>query len=473
MRDGETFTSERRRDLHICAVGIDRPMKRFGVGSFADFTCSEQVGEGTYGFVYKAVDKRNNEVVALKKMIIHKEMFGFPLCAVREIKFLKSLHHKNLVKLLDIVSAKSVEYLEDTKVHKSQVVKSTTETLQTADGKSSSHHAKKSDGRSKKDGDASITSSNKVTNSSDNKATDEENNATSQSINLSLCSNIYLVFEYIEHDLGGLVDAKYKFTLREIKSIMKQLFEVVDYLYERKIVHRDIKTSNILISNNHLIKLADFGLARSLIGYDGKEGKLDLTNNVITMWYKPPELLLGAVRYTYSVDVWSTGCVCAELELGRPLFPGKTEVQQLDLIFRSIGTPDDDVWNANATMLGLTTDGTSKMLKGLPRYVSSLKQSYSKQICDQTLTFLERVLVSDPTKRSSARTALTSSYFSTQPLPPLDPEDLGPLNITAGASLHEYQTKRKRREEIDAAGVAASAAVAAVPAAPFQYGAPI
>jgi len=105
---------------------------------------------------------------------------------------------------------------------------------------------------------------------------------------LKPCGNLYLVFEYVDHDLGGLIDAKHEFSLKAIKTIMKQLFEVLDFLFEKKVLHRDIKCSNILISNTHQIKLADFGLARTPL--TATEGG-DMTNNVITMWYKPPELV--------------------------------------------------------------------------------------------------------------------------------------------------------------------------------------
>lgn len=250
-----------------------------GIGSIASFDNLEQVGEGTYGYVYRARDKRNSQIVALKRLIIHKENSGFPLCAVREIKFLKSLNHKNIVRLNDIVTSKGCENLDT-------VIKPDPAKIAAARG--------------------------------ERKEREEIPNR-----DLQRCGNLYLVFEYMEHDLGGLIDAKYKFNLREIKCIMKQLLEVLEYLIEKKVMHRDIKSSNILISNHHHLKLADFGLARSRTSSDGREGGVkDMTNNVITMWYKPPELLMGDTRYSYPIDMWSAGCVLAELELGRPLFPG-------------------------------------------------------------------------------------------------------------------------------------------------------
>lgn len=361
-----------------------------GVGTIANYTLVEQVGEGAYGCVYRAQDKRTKELVALKRLVFSKESRGFPLNAVREIKFLRSLQHKNIVKLKDIATSKCAESLE-LKIPEKEDVE-------------------------KKD-----------------KKKDKKN------INISqYCGNLYLVFEYIEHDLGGLIDSKYKFSVPEVKCIMKQLFEVLDYLNEKKVIHRDIKSSNILLSNNHHVKLADFGLARSSISADGREGRVDLTNNVITMWYKPPELLLGAVRYTNAIDVWSTGCVLAELELGRPLFPGNNENKQLELIFKGIGTPTISSWNEVNELPNYET-----MYKVLPNYNTCIRDEYNKILSDQAINLLERILVADPAKRSSAKIALTSTYIITAP----DPNDIEPLGGLMGQSFHEYQIKQKRKQQ--------------------------
>ena len=188
----------------------------------------------------------------------------------------------------------------------------------------------------------------KVKRLNENKALDKVVNAVNSHLLHTRMDNTYLVFEYLDHDLAGLLDSKYEFTPSEVKCIMKQLFEVLKYLEDEHILHRDIKCGNILINNGHHVKLADFGLARSTI-VNGRGG-VDMTNNVVTMWYKAPELILGSVRYGHSVDVWSTACVMAELELGKPLMPGRTEVEQMDLICQVIGTPTEFSW-AEATEL--------------------------------------------------------------------------------------------------------------------------
>ena len=253
--------------------------------------------------------------------------------------------------------------------------------------------------------------------------------------------NTYLVFEYLDHDLAGLLDSKYEFTPLEVKCIMKQLFEVLKYLEDEHILHRDIKCGNILINNRHHVKLADFGLARSTI-VNGREGDVDMTNNVVTMWYKAPELILGSVRYGHSVDVCSTACVMAELELGKPLMPGRTEVEQMDLICQVIGTPTEFSW-AEATELPKYRE----CLNDTMQYKGNLKSKYSDKMSDNALSLLERTLVADPNKRSTASMALSSRYFNTAPLAP-QPHELEPLRLQSGSSLHEYQQKQIKKHAL-------------------------
>ena len=343
-----------------------------GVGSISCYHNFEQVGEGTYGYVFRAVDRRNNELVALKRLIFHKENLGFPLCAVREIKFLRSLHHKNIVKLLDIATSKGCEGYDGLIKPKTQKEEPAVAADPTAAGGGE-------EGKESKD----------VKEGKESKRDPQDS-----CLELQRCGNLYLVFEYVEHDLGGLIDAKYKFPTKAVKSIMLQLLEVLEFLIEKKIIHRDIKSSNILISDRHVIKLADFGLARSRTASDGREGKVDMTNNVITMWYKPPELLLGEQRYSHPVDMWSAGCVLAELELGRPIFPGKSESEQLDLICRVLGTPTEENWPGVTSM-----NYHDSLLKNMPKYTSTLRQAYSQKISEPVLGLLDRIFVADPTRR--------------------------------------------------------------------------
>lgn len=138
-----------------------------------------------------------------------------------------------------------------------------------------------------------------------------------------ISSSIYLVFEYMEHDLAGLAAGPgVKFSEPQVKCYMKQLLSGLEHCHSRGVLHRDIKGSNLLIDNEGVLKIADFGLANF---YDSKQ-KHPMTSRVVTLWYRPPELLLGATFYGVGIDLWSAGCILAELLAGKPIMPGRTEV---------------------------------------------------------------------------------------------------------------------------------------------------
>lgn len=151
-----------------------------------------------------------------------------------------------------------------------------------------------------------------------------------------------MVFEYLEHDLTGVLRCpEVTFSPAHSKSIMKQLLQGLAYIHNRGVLHRDLKGSNILLSELGSVKIADFGLARF---YARKGRQHDHTNRVITQWYKPPELLYGATMYGAEVDVWSAGCIFLELFSRRPVFQGQDEIHQLDVIYKLMGTPKTEDW---------------------------------------------------------------------------------------------------------------------------------
>ncbi|GKD65626.1 impaired in BABA-induced sterility 1-like protein, partial [Tanacetum coccineum] len=139
-----------------------------------------------------------------------------------------------------------------------------------------------------------------------------------------LSCSIYLVFEYMEHDISGLLSCPdINFTESQIKCYMKQLLEGLEHCHSRGVMHRDIKGANLLVNNEGVMKIGDFGLANFCNSFGEK--KQPLTSRVVTLWYRPPELLLGSTDYEASVDLWSIGCVFAELLLGIPILQGRTE----------------------------------------------------------------------------------------------------------------------------------------------------
>ncbi|MCL4125373.1 UNVERIFIED_CONTAM: hypothetical protein GTU68_054996 [Idotea baltica] len=160
---------------------------------------------------------------------------------------------------------------------------------------------------------------------------------------------IYIVMDYVEHDLKSLMETmrkkKQSFTIGEVKTLMTQLLRAVHHLHDNWILHRDLKTSNLLLSHRGILKVGDFGLAREY-GSPLKQ----YTPIVVTLWYRAPELLLGAKEYSCPIDVWSLGCIFGELLGMEPMFPGKSEIDQLNKIFKDLGTPSDKIWPGYSQM---------------------------------------------------------------------------------------------------------------------------
>lgn len=244
-------------------------------------------------------------------------------------------------------------------------------------------------------------------------------------------SSIYMVFEYMDHDLTGLAGREgIKFSIPQIKCYMQQLLTGLNYCHLNNILHRDIKGANLLIDNNGVLKLADFGLARSC----ALENSRALTNRVITLWYRPPELLLGTQAYGPAVDTWSAGCIFAELLLGKPILQGKSETEQLDLIFKLCGTPTEEDWPGIASLPWAKTILPTK--KAYPRRV----QEVFRRAPPSARRLVERFLTLDPEKRVTARDALDSDYFWEEPLP-CKPGDLPKYEPS-----HEFQTRKRKQE---------------------------
>nr|GMD56935.1 probable serine/threonine-protein kinase At1g54610 isoform X2 [Ipomoea batatas] len=219
----------------------------------------------------------------------------------------------------------------------------------------------------------------------------------------SSCS-IYLVFEYMEHDLSGLLSCPdVKFSDSQIKCFMKQLLSGLEHCHSRGVMHRDIKVSNILVNNEGVLKIGDFGLAN----FVSARSKQPMTSRVVTLWYRPPELLLGATKYGETVDLWSAGCVFAELFFGRPLLKGRTEVEQLHKIFKLCGSPSDDYWEQSKLPL-------AAIFKPQFAYESTLRER-CKELPKSAVNLIETLLSIEPYKRGTASSSLNSEYFHTKP----------------------------------------------------------
>ncbi|EDS38476.1 cdk10/11 [Culex quinquefasciatus] len=305
-----------------------------GCRSVEEFQCLNRIEEGTYGVVYRAKDKRTEEIVALKRLKMEKEKEGFPITSLREINTLLKGQHPNIVTVREIVVGSNMD-------------------------------------------------------------------------------KIFIVMDYVEHDLKSLMETmkhkKQVFLPGEVKCLTQQLLRAVAHLHDNWILHRDLKTSNLLLSHKGILKVGDFGLAREY----GSPLKA-YTSIVVTLWYRAPELLLCCKEYSTPIDIWSVGCIFAEFLSMGALFPGKTEIDQLNRIFKELGTPNEKIWPGYNQL-----PAVQKMT--FTEYpVSNLRKRFAHQTSELGISLLQGLLTFDPKQRLTADAALKNNYFKELPLP-IDP----------------------------------------------------
>uniref|UniRef100_A0A672QV96 cyclin-dependent kinase n=1 Tax=Sinocyclocheilus grahami TaxID=75366 RepID=A0A672QV96_SINGR len=255
-------------------------------------------------------------------------------------------------------------------------------------------------------------------------------------------NKLYLVFEFLHQDLKRFMDSSSVagISLPLVKSYLFQLLQGLAFCHSHRVLHRDLKPQNLLINAQGEIKLADFGLARAF-GVPVRT----YTHEVVTLWYRAPEILLGCKYYSTAVDIWSLGCIYAEMVFiclnvhiilllliayyvlftfktlygfsyqitRRALFPGDSEIDQLFRIFRTLGTPDESIW-----------PGVTSMPDYKPSFPKWARQDLSKVVPpldEDGRDLLGQMLIYDPNKRISAKNALVHRFFRdvTMPVPPL------------------------------------------------------
>eukprot|EP00040_Diaphanoeca_grandis_P022418 m.120435 g.120435 ORF g.120435 m.120435 type:complete len:396 (-) comp28804_c0_seq1:375-1562(-) len=219
-------------------------------------------------------------------------------------------------------------------------------------------------------------------------------------------TTLTLVFEFLENDLKVYVDdCNGIIDLNNVKLFLYQLVRGLQYCHKKKVLHRDLKPQNILINRFGELKLADFGLARA------KSVPIKTySNEVVTLWYRPPDVLLGSVDYSTSIDIWGVGCIFAEMVTGKPLFPGQANEDQIELIWKTFGTPTEQTWEG-------VTD--------LPEYDASLWDKYPPTRIESIIprlrrsgtTLLRKLLTYNPSERITAANALLEPYFEDLHIP--------------------------------------------------------
>nr|XP_043637674.1 probable serine/threonine-protein kinase At1g09600 [Erigeron canadensis] len=249
---------------------------------------------------------------------------------------------------------------------------------------------------------------------------------------------LYLVFDYMEHDLAGLLHTQKvkKFTLPQIKCYMQQLLRGMEHCHARGVLHRDLKGSNILVENDGILKIGDFGLAARF-----EPGQKEpLTSRVVTLWYRAPELLFGSTSYGVAIDMWSIGCILAELFVGRPIMPGRTEVEQIHKIFKLCGSPSEEYWSRSKL-----PHATS--FRPQHPYERRITETFQQYMPASALALLDTLLAIEPDARGTATSALASEFFTTEPLP-CDPSSLPvyPPSKEFDARYREEEARRRKAE---------------------------
>ncbi|XP_040385279.1 probable serine/threonine-protein kinase At1g54610 [Oryza brachyantha] len=221
-------------------------------------------------------------------------------------------------------------------------------------------------------------------------------------------STLYLVFEYMDHDLAGLSsDLSLSFSEPQIKCYMRQLLLGLEHCHARGVMHRDVKCANLLVSDAGELKVADFGLAN--VFSRSASAAVPMTSRVVTLWYRPPELLLGSTAYEATVDLWSAGCVFAEMHARRPVLQGRTEVEQIHRIFKLCGSPAEGYWRRAAE-----ASPHAAVFRPQHPYECRLRETF-RDMPDAAFELLEKLLSVEPAARGTATDALASEYFRTEP----------------------------------------------------------
>ncbi|XP_055304907.1 cyclin-dependent kinase 1-like [Sitodiplosis mosellana] len=214
-------------------------------------------------------------------------------------------------------------------------------------------------------------------------------------------NRLYLIFEFLSMDLKKYMDTLPQDKLMKpelVRSYLYQISAAMLFCHQRRILHRDLKPQNLLINRDGVIKIADFGLGRAF----GIPVRV-YTHEIVTLWYRAPEILLGSQRYSCHVDIWSIGCIFAEMATRKPLFQGDSEIDQLFRMFRILKTPTEDIWP------GVTS---------LPDYKESFPCWTQKQLRDQVKVIdsagydlLDQMLTYNPVHRISAKRILEHKFF--------------------------------------------------------------
>ena len=289
------------------------------------FEILQKLGKGAYGIVWKARNKKTNQLVALKKVYDAFQNSTDAQRTYREVMYLQHLNgHENIIRLLSIIRA--------------------------------------------------------------------YNN-----------KDLYLVFDLMETDLHIVIRAKILKPVHK-QFILYQLFKSIKYIHSAEIIHRDLKPSNMLINSDCLMKLADFGLARSVAETD--EGYPVVSEYIATRWYRAPEILLGSTNYTKAVDIWSAGCIIVELLTEKVLFAGKSSLNQVEQIIELLGRPTER--DLHHLQIAKNNSLLSNIKTGKTKSITQLLSPFGGEVLD----LVRKILIYNSEARLTVDEILEHSYFA-------------------------------------------------------------
>ncbi|OMJ77134.1 hypothetical protein SteCoe_23361 [Stentor coeruleus] len=288
------------------------------------YTIISKLGKGQYGIVWKAIENKSQETVAIKKVLDAFQNSTYAQSMFREIMFLQELSHENIIRLLNVIRAENDK-------------------------------------------------------------------------------DIYLVVEFMDTDLhtavrGNILEPIHK------KYIIYQVFRALKYMHSGLVIHRDLKPANVLLNSECLIKVTDFGMARSISAQ--REGLNPLlTDYIASRWYRAPEVLLGASNYSKAIDMWSVGCILAEIISGKVLFPGTSTLNQLDRIMEVTGRPtNEDLTDIPPSMISMLENLNANKNRDLSILLGTTDTD--------ALDLVSKLLQFNPRKRLTAEEALEHPYVS-------------------------------------------------------------
>jgi len=229
-----------------------------------------------------------------------------------------------------------------------------------------------------------------------------------------------------------------------VRFYLYQLLQGIVYCHQHRVLHRDLKPQNLLINHEGELKLADFGLARAF-GIPVR----NYTHEVVTLWYRAPDVLMGSRKYSTQVDIWSVGCIFAEMVNGRPLFPGSSDADQLTKIFKCLGTPNVKLWPSIAEL--------PEYKENFPTYPAQPWKKIVKKLDPAGLDLLSQMLRYDPAKRISADAAMKHPYFKDLPKDKLSTKRAAGNVTDGGQQPQQQQQQQQQQQSMSAVGVAPTA----------------